>query len=359
MAMATGVPALTRTSSGVLLVCILAMAAVSATTTARVVELPPMLSSYVAKYVSLSPAERAQLLNGGPTIKLLAGDQRQEVSLFGAIWIDAPPSDYVRLIQDIEQFERGGPIRHTKKISNPPRPADFEAFTLPDHDLDALRTCRVGDCDVKLSEDALLTLQRRIDWTKPTAGAEAAAAMRQIVYEYVKGYMEGGNDRLAVYRDAARPTFVAAEFASMIERMPELGEYLPDLKAYLLHYPRASLPTATSFLYWQEVHFGLKPTHRINHVVIDDRPGMIAVASKLIYATHYFWTALDLRVLVPDPARGRGFWLATVTRSRSDGLDGFTGRLIRGQAQSHARRMLDNVLRSTKARLEASPTAGR
>jgi hypothetical protein len=328
------------------------MAAVSAATIK--VELPPVLASYVAKYVSLSPAERAQLLNGGPTIKLLAGDERQEVSLFGAIWIDALPGDYVRLIQDIEQFERGGPIRLTKKISSPPRPADFEAFTLPDQDLDALRTCRVGDCEVKLSEDALSTLQRRIDWTKPTARTDAATAMRQIVYEYVKGYVEGGNDRLAVYRDAARPTFVAAEFKSLVERMPELGEYLPDLKAYLLDYPRASLPSATAFLYWQEVHFGLKPTLRVNHVVIDDRPGMKAISSKLIYATHYFWTALDVRVLVPDPARGRGFWLANVTRSRADGLDGFAGRLIRARAQTHARRMLDNVLRSTKARLEAS-----
>ena len=138
----------------------------------------------------------------------------------------------------------------------------------------------------------------------------------------------------------------------MIDRMPELGEYLPDLKAYLLNYPRASLPAATSFLYWQELNFGLKPTLGINHFIIDNRPGMTAVSSKLIYASHYFWTALDVRVLVPDPSRGTGFWLATVTRSRSDGLDGFSGRLIRQRAQTNARRMLENVLRSTKTRLE-------
>ena len=337
-------------SSRVFLVFLLAMAAVS--TAAVTNDLPPVLESYLSKYVPLSPAERAQLLKGGPVIKLLEGDQRKEVALFGAIWIDASPGDYVRLVQDIEQFERGGPIRITKKISSPPRPPDFEAFTLSDEDLNALRTCRVGDCDIKLSEDALLKLQKSIDWTKPTAKADANAAMRQVVYEYVKGYMEGGNDRLAVYRDAARPTFVAAEFTSMIERMPELGEYLPDLKAYLLNYPRVSLPTATAFLYWQELRFGLKPTHRINHLIIDKGPGLTAVTSKLIYASHYFWTALDVRVLVPDRSRGAGFWLATVTRSRSDGLDGFAGRLIRHQAQSNARSMLENVLRSTKARLE-------
>ena len=56
----------------------------------------------------------------------------------------------------------------------------------------------------------------------------------------------------------------------------------------------------------------------------------------MIYASHYFWTALELRVLVPDSARGPGFWFASVNRSRSDGLTGFVGRLIRGKVRSEA-----------------------
>ena len=58
----------------------------------------------------------------------------------------------------------------------------------------------------------------------------------------------------------------------MIDRMPELGQHLPDLKAYLLGFPKVTIPNATSFFYWQEAQFGLKPTIRINHLVIDDRP---------------------------------------------------------------------------------------
>ena len=85
-----------------------------------------------------------------------------------------------------------------------------------------------------------------------------------------------------MYRDAERPTFVANEFASMVERLPALVEYLPELRTYLLDYPKATLPNSTSFLYWQEAQFGLKPTIRINHVVIEDRPEAVAIASKLI-----------------------------------------------------------------------------
>jgi hypothetical protein len=319
----------------------------------RDISFPSLLNSYITTYVRLTPAERRSLLAGSSVTKLLDADPSKEVSVFGAVWIDAPPGDYVRLVKDIERFERGGAFRVTKRISDPPQLADFAALKIPDDDLADLRTCKVGDCEIKLNAEALERIRKTVDWTKPTVKADAEALIRQLAYEYVKGYVEGGNDRLAVYRDSARPTFIATEFRSMVDRMPELGEYLPDLKAYLLGYPRVTLPNATSFLYWQEAQFGLKPTIRINHVVIDERPAGTAVAIKLLYASHYFWTALDLRALVPDPARGRGFWFVNVTRSRSDGLNGFVGRLIRGKVQNEAQKGLDAALKATKARLEA------
>jgi len=218
--------------------------------------------------------------------------------------------------------------------------------------LASLKTCRVGDCEIKLSESALQRFRQSVDWSKPSAAADAELLAKQLMLEYAKGYAEAGNDRLAVYRDAAHPSFVAMEFKTMIDRMPELGEHLPDLKAYLLGYPKVTIPNATSFLYWQEAEFGLKPTIRINHLVIDDRPGTTVIASKLIYATHYFWTALDLRVLVPDPSRGPGFWFVKVTRSRSDGFSGFTGSLIRGRVQNEAQKSTEAMLKATKAQLE-------
>jgi hypothetical protein len=76
------------------------------------------------------------------------------------------------------------------------------------------------------------------------------------------------------------------------------------------------------------------------------------VANKQLYASHYFWTALELRVLLPDPPRGPGFWLVTVSRSRSDGLSGFVGRVIRGRVRSEARRGIETALAATKRTLE-------
>ena len=157
-----------------------------------------------------------------------------------------------------------------------------------------------------------------------------------------------------MYRDKSRPTFVAREFREMIDQMPELVTYLPDLRRYFLGYPNVDLPDSSSFLYWQETAFGLKPTIRISHLTVREGADELIVVSKMLYASHYFWTGLELRVLFRDAARGPGFWFVTVNRSRSDGLSGFRGmfvrRLVRGEVQDGA----SAGLQWTKRRLEES-----
>ena len=323
--------------------------------------LPPALDEYVRTVAGLTSDEVASLLDGAPLAKLLETETSREVAVFGAVWIDAPIADYVDAVEDIETFERGDGFLITQRISDPPRLEDFDELELPAEDIEDLQSCRIGDCEIKLSQAPLERIQTEIDWSRPTARDEVNAVVRRLVFDFVTGYLEGGNEQLGVYRDSDDPTFVAEEFESMIERLPSLVDNLPDLKRYLLEYPEASLPGATSFLYWQMVEFGLKPTLRVNHVVIRPSESGVVVATKMLYASHYFWTALDLRLLVPDPARGPGFWLITHGRSRSDGLTGFPGLFVRGHAERGARDGAMAVLRATKARLEAqgAPAAAR
>jgi hypothetical protein len=55
---------------------------------------------------------------------------------------------------------------------------------------------------------------------------------------------------------------------------------------------------------------------------------------------------------VRDPRRGPGFWFVTESRSRSDGLSGFTGRIIRGKVRGEAEKGTEAVLALTKSSLE-------
>jgi hypothetical protein len=313
---------------------------------------PERLETYFTDAVNLSGEERQRLIKGEPLTKMLEGDESKEVAVFGAVWISAPVRRYVEAVKDIEAFERGGGFKITKRISAPPRIEDFSALRLPHDDLDDLRSCRVGDCEVKLGEQALKRFRSEIQWSAPNARAAANALMQRLAFEYVTGYLEGGNERLAVYRDNSRPTFVAQEFRTMVDQMRVLTTFMPNLRRYLLEYPRVTIPGATSFLYWQEVQFGLKPTIRISHLTIRENPEDTVVASKMLYASHYFWTGLELRALVPDSTRGPGFWFVTVNRSRSDGLSGFTGALVRRRVRTEVEEGALAALRATKQLLE-------
>jgi hypothetical protein len=315
--------------------------------------LPAPLERYLASTVRLTAAERLQLMGGASVTRLLEADESKEVAVFGATWIKADASSYLDLVKDIEDFERGGSFKVTRRISVPPRLEDFSDLHLPEEDVADLRTCRVGHCNVKLSEQSMDRFRMEIEWKSPNHRSEVDALMRRLLLEFVTRYLEGGNDRLAVYRDSERPTFVARELREMIDEMPELTTYMPGVRRYLLDFPKVPRQDWTSFLYWQETEFGLKPTIRVSHLAVGEgADGATVVASKMLYATHYFWTGLELRVLLPDPSRGPGFWLVIVNRGRSDGLSGFTGVFARRRVSSEAQTGVSAALRMTRQRLE-------
>ncbi|MEO6212059.1 MAG: hypothetical protein ABIP65_00400 [Vicinamibacterales bacterium] len=340
-----------RLAYAALALCIASSTQLTATSQAAAA-LPPAFEAYLSTAVHPTAAERKSIRTGAEFTKLLDGESSNEVIVFGSVWINAPMERYVAAVGDIESFERGGGFRITRKISSPPTLEDFAALKLPAEDVSDLRACRVGECSVKLSEQAINAFRTQVDWKAAGAPAAADTLMRRLALEYVTGYLAGGNARLAVYRDKSRPTVVADEFRAMVGQVPDLTTEMPMLRRYLLEYPTFALPDSTSFLYWQETRFGLKPTIRISHLVIQARPGVTLAASKMILATHYFRTALELRALMPDPARGPGCWLITTNRSRSDGLTGFIGRIVRVRARSGAQRATSAALASTKRILE-------
>ena len=341
-----------RVRSGLAVLPLLLLAVSMAETQARA--FPAQLDRYLTDTVKLTAAERQRLFNGEVVTRLLPADENKEVAILGATWINAPMHAYIEAVSDIESFERGGGFKITRRISAPPRLDDFRDLQVTDEDLRDLRRCRVGDCEVKVAASALNRFHAEVDWSQPNAEAAAQAWIRRLAFDYVTSYLKGGDAELAVYRDGSRPTFVAQEFRDMTDAMPELSTHMPETRRYLLDFPNATMPEFRSFLYWQETEFGLKPVIRINHVAIRETADDAVVVSKLIYASHYFWTGIELRLLVEDPARGRGFWFVTVSRSRSDGLSGFTGRLIRGRVRSEVEKGILAAMQSTRQRLETA-----
>jgi hypothetical protein len=200
-------------------------------------------------------------------------------------------------------------------------------------------------------------LQQETNGTGSAAADRANRVARLMLLELVEDYRTSGNSALGSYDDHDRPFPVAAEFAEMLRNEPLLAARLPALHQYLTGYPSQSLTGAENFFYWSKVSFGLKPTIRANHVTIHapaEGPILYALASKQLYSSHYFNTALELRLLIHDPRRSGalGFFLVNVNRSRVDRLSGLRGLIIRSTILHRTRESMTAYLQRAKQTVE-------
>ena len=87
----------------------------------------------------------------------------------------------------------------------------------------------------------------------------------------------------------------------------------------------------------------------VTHASIYRKPGSerTLIASKQIYASHYFEASLGLTAVVGSSQQSKpGFYLLYLNRSRSDALRGGFSGLARGQVKRSARNgMQKNMLR--------------
>ena len=334
------------------------------------VSLPAQTGSTVERLVietmGFSTEDVRELEKGSAVIRSLDTPVNQELAHVGVVYVDAHPDQFVERFRDIEGFERGPGIPQIGRFGSPPRMEDLRSLTLPAEDLAELPKCRPGDCEVKVSADALIRFRNDVDWSSADAALQASEVARELVLDLVQAYQAEGNPALGAYVDEDEPLSVAEQFRGLLASRDPLPAPVPALLAYLDDYPRGRPDGADEFFYWTVVDFGLKPTIRVNHVTIYPlaaRPSTgvaYAIATKQLYASHYFHTTLELRFLVDrvDPAGRRGAALISITRSRNDGMTGFRGWFLRPIIRRRSRDAVRSYLEHVKRQVERPAAAG-
>jgi len=301
---------------------------------------------------------------GEAVVKSLDTPVRREVAHFGIVYIEATSGRFIERFDDIERFERGPGVPQIGRFSVPPRLEDLASLTVPPQDVTALAMCHPGDCDVKLSAAAIAQFQKRVNWSSPGASREADVVTREMILAIVRAYEANGDAALGSYADAAEPLPAADQFRALLTNRHPLPIAVPELMAYLETYPRGRPAGAEDFFYWSVVDFGLKPTVRVNHVIVyplAGRPSGVShvIAIKQIYASHYFHSTLELRFLVDAaPATDHvGFYLLSITRSRIDGTSGLSGSLLRSVVNRRSRQGVRRYLEHLKEQVERADAA--
>jgi hypothetical protein len=315
--------------------------------------------TFFKESIGLADDQIAAIQSGKPVTKVISSKTPSEIAVFGVIYINASPEEYLKAAQNVDALRKSANYLAVRRFSSPPKLSDLEGFALDEDDVKDLKECKPGNCELQLPAESIEAFKAQVNWSAPDVPAQVNSLAQKMALDALVRYQKDGNSALGSYYDKEHAVHVVEQFESLLHGSPSISQYLPDLDRYLTDYPRAQLANAENVFYWEKVKFGLKPTLRMNHMIIYRGSGpsgpLDSVAIKQLYASHYFQTALDLSVCAKDSNQpdNKGFYLITVKGSRQAGLTGPKGAVVRKNAISKIRSSLETSLTRIKGVLES------
>ena len=319
---------------------------------------PPQLDMFLRRQLGFTPLEMGDLEKGQIVVKLPPTLESREVAAFAIMRLRVPSDYYVNRFQDIVNFKKSENVLQIGKFSNPPRSEDLNNLSLDPADIEAIRQCHINKCDVKMPAQFIEHFMMDLDWSAPNYRDRANLLMREKLLEYVKSYLHGGNSELAEYRDKSYRLRLGDEFRSLLQPAPYMYGYSTEFEKYLEAFPLSRPQGSQDFLYWSKEKFGLKPVISITHVIISKHVRAdgsdVMIASKQIYASHYFEASLGLTALVQGPTSDPSHsYLIYLNRSRADGLRGPFASVKRSLIGSTLREGARKNMEMVRQRLES------
>ncbi|HTN72476.1 MAG TPA: hypothetical protein VMO00_15460 [Methylomirabilota bacterium] len=315
------------------------------------------LNTYFQQNVGLSQDQITAIRGGEAVSKVAKSRIPDEIFVFGAVFVKAPPERYLKLAYDFDRLRQIPGYEAIEKFSNPPQESDLNGYAYDSEDIKALKNCKPDDCQLQIPASSIEELQKSVDLSAPDAAEKVNPFLHKIVIRRLLVYQKDGNQALGFYNDKKNPTNVSEQFKYMLSYSQVLPKVVPDLYNYLIDYPKAKPASAEDMFYWDKVKFGLKPTLRIVQVVSihgsNPHEPAYTIAEKQLYSSHYFETALDLTFCISgDDPKQPGFYLIKFMGSEQAGLTGFKGSIVRKVAVSRSASSLQKSLMVIKDTLE-------
>lgn len=307
---------------------------------------------FLKKQLSFTEDDLRDLRAGKAVSKILETKDNQEVVVAGAILVHAPKETIATAVRDIASFKKGKEVQAVGKFEKYELD-EMKGLSIDDSELQSLKKCKVEDCHWKLPAS---WIDRIAEEKKDSANFNSSTStlVRQMFVDYAKQYLSEGNKAMLQFDNDDEPLRSGDQFQNIIGRSTFLEAHAPEFHEYLKQFPEKELP-GESYIYWSKEKFGFKPVISLTHVTIYPRsPEEVMIASKQIYANHYFNGSLSVTFLFDHSlADGTtGCYLVYVNRSRIDALDGFLSSIRRAIAIPRIRKGLDSNLKLLRDRME-------
>src|SRR5262245_7510584 len=321
---------------------------------------PADVMQYLLQVAKFSQSDITTLENGAVIARIMPGSSASEVMVVAAVKIRASRAQTVSYYGQMISYVDGKVTTAFGRFSNPPSLSDVTDLSVDASEVAHLKSCKPGDCDLRIGGTALEAIRSSVDWNAPNTEALVNARIREAVIRYADAYTKSGDEALVTYNDRLQPVSLKREWLGILAASPYFQQYAASLRDHLVDYPRRPVAGARDILYWvNEKYTGLKPVVTVVHAVIYQDPtksDRTVVAQKQLYASHYYdgslaiasaTAALDGSVPVT--------YLVYANRSRGDLLKGGFGGLKRKVAGDQAKNAAEQTLGTIKTVLESTP----
>ena len=311
--------------------------------------------------VQLDGAEASAVERGDVIVRVQPTQDQRDVAVFGVVRLAVPRDVYLRRVQDFRNWLRTPTRTRLGVFSDPAALPDVDGVTVSRDDARDLRKCRAGDCTTKLPAVEMQRVQADVDWSASDLQARISALARRRLVQYVQEYRDRGNASMPVYDD--RPSVKASDaFIAVLAQSTYLNQTAPAIASYFRTFPRGRPGGVSDVIYWSEDEVArLRPILSVTHAVVYTPPelsGTTVVASKQIYANHYFEAALEVLNVIDREVSGEpaSIYLVVDRRFRFDNLPRGGILNIRGRAVNGLRdQLITDLQREKSAYARVSP----
>ena len=307
---------------------------------------------FLRTYAGFSNQDLARVAAGTAVSRALSAEG-DEVAVAAAVAMKIPRTTFVEKFRDIESFKRNPAVLAIGRFGSPPTVADMHALKPDDDDLNALRRCRPGDCDIRLDDAGIARLKAA--GGEGTDGNEPLAdAFREYLAGYAADYLQKGDAALMVYHDRDRPRRIAADLGPIVQRSGYFTRELAAMRNDVASFGGVAASTNEHMIYWSVEKVASTSVTSLTHAIIAaPAPGLSAIATRQIYGSHFFHASLGLTLVADASSADQGsITVIYINRTRVDAFSGLLGPVKRAAVRSRARSGSERLLRDLRTRLE-------
>lgn len=306
--------------------------------------------AWLAPGIRVDTSTRSRLAQGRAVVQVLPSDDG-ELSVLAATPTTARPEALMEWFGAIAELKKSEYVLGVHRFSDPPVVEDLTGLQMDDGDLESLRRCQPGDCEVKLTQADILELRRVAAASGAVWKDSLQAAFRERLLARVQAYQAGGLGALPAYADRRNGVSPNEAFTRLLTRSPYLSSLLLS----------NHLERKDAFFYWSKERYGAgKAVVSLTHVDIFRSslalgPSVLIVSTE-VFASHYRTASMGVTALTTD-GRGQAY-LTYVNRSMLDVLGGVFGGLKRSMVE---RRVADESLKTfadIRGRIESGSPPG-